>query len=263
MSKSPTKSLDGRVALVTGGSRGIGAQIAKRLAAEGAITAISFRRDLQAAEAVVSEIVANGGRAKAYCAPAEDSPASLKMLDGISSSFGPIDLLVSNAGTASTGRSVLDTQASEFDELMRVHALGPLTLIQAVLPGMRAASRADIIIISSATVVEAPANCAPYTMAKAALEVAARTLALEERAHGVRVNIVAPGLVDTDMGSRLVRAVRSGEALDVVHAAQPFGRVCTPADVAAVVAFLVSDGAGYVTRQRIAVDGGGHEPSII
>jgi NAD(P)-dependent dehydrogenase (short-subunit alcohol dehydrogenase family) len=227
------------------------------------MTAISYRRDVEAAEAVVSGIVGRGGRAAAHCAPAEDPLATLTMLERISSSFGPVDLLVSNAGTASTGRSVLDTKPAEFDELMRVRALGPVALIQAVLPGMRAASRADIIVISSAAVVEAPARCAPYTMAKAALEVAARTLALEERANGVRVNIVAPGLVDTEMGSRLARAVRPAEELGAVHASQPFGRVCTPDDVAALVAFLVSAEAGYVTRQRIAIDGGGHEPSII
>jgi NAD(P)-dependent dehydrogenase (short-subunit alcohol dehydrogenase family) len=260
---SPARPLDGRIALITGGSRGIGAHIATRLAADGAITAISYRRDAEAAEAVVSEIERCGGQATAYCAAVQDPLATATMLDEITSALGPIDLLVSNAGSASTGLSVVDTTRSEFSELMQIHALGPVALMQAVLPGMRAAPRADIIVISSATVVDAPAHCAPYTMAKAALDVAARTLAMEERTHGVRVNIVAPGLVDTDMGSRLARALHPSQKLDALHASLPFGRVCTPADVAAVVAFLVSDAAGYVTRQRISIDGGGREPSII
>jgi NAD(P)-dependent dehydrogenase (short-subunit alcohol dehydrogenase family) len=100
------------------------------------MTAISYRRDVEAAEAVVSAIARRGGQGRAYRAPAEDSLATATVVDEINSAFGPIDLLVSNAGTASTGRSVLDTEPPEFDELMRIHALGPVALMQAVRPRM-------------------------------------------------------------------------------------------------------------------------------
>jgi NAD(P)-dependent dehydrogenase (short-subunit alcohol dehydrogenase family) len=99
-------------------------------------------------------------------------------------------------------------------------------------------------------------------MAKAALEVAIRTLAREERGNGIRANIVAPGLVDTDMGSRLVSAVHGGQKLSDLKAHFPFGHVCQPEDVAAAVAFLISEDGSYITGQRIVVDGGGPDPAI-
>ena len=155
-----------------------------------------------------------------------------------------------------------DTEPDEYLRLMTVHALGPLALIRSLLPAMRARPRADIVVISSAITSAAPAFSAPYTMAKAAMEAAARTLAREERAHGIRVNVVAPGLVATDMGERLVRAV-DGRALHDLDAQYPFGRVCLPEDVAGVVAFLVSADSGYVTGQRLVVDGGGPDVGIV
>jgi NAD(P)-dependent dehydrogenase (short-subunit alcohol dehydrogenase family) len=175
--------------------------------------------------------------------------------------LGPIGILVSNAGTASRGRDVAGTLREEYLSLLAVHTLGPLALLREVLPDLRAAGRGDVVMISSATVDSAPAHAAPYTMAKAAMETAVRTLAREERRHGVRANIVAPGLVATEMGSRLVRA-STGGTLDDLDATSPFGRVCTPEDVAGVVAWLVSADAGYVTGQKILVDGGGPDVAI-
>ena len=115
-------------------------------------------------------------------------------------------------------------------------------------------------MISSVATVNLGANGAPYNMAKAALEALAATLAKEERQNGIHVNVVAPGLVETDMGIRLARAFtgdRSLQDLRSLDAGAPFGRVCQPADVAAVVVWLCSERAGYVTGQRIQVDGGG------
>jgi NAD(P)-dependent dehydrogenase (short-subunit alcohol dehydrogenase family) len=184
------------------------------------------------------------------------------MCDAVLKRFGAVDLLVSNAGSASRGNTVADSSLSEFERLLRIHTFGPLHLIRRLLPGLRHAVRGDIVAISSTTVTDAPAKGAPYTMAKAALEVGIRTLAREERGNGIRANIVAPGLVDTEMGSRLVHAVHAGQKLSDLHTSFPFGHVCQPDDVAAAVAFLTSADGSYITGQRIVVDGGGPEPSM-
>jgi NAD(P)-dependent dehydrogenase (short-subunit alcohol dehydrogenase family) len=256
-------ALAGRTALVTGGSRGVGRAIAVRLAAEGAAVAVNYRRDAGAAEEVVAEIEKAGGRARAYRASVGDADAVAEMTDAVHADLGPVDLLVSNAGTASRGEAIGDTDDDEYLRLLRVHTLGPLALVRGLLPDLRRAGRADVIVISSAIVPDAPANGAAYTMAKAALEAAARTLAKEERAHGIRVNIVAPGLVATDMGDRLVAATAGGATIADLDARYPFGRVARPEDVAGVVAFLATADAGYVTGQRIQVDGGGPDHGIV
>jgi NAD(P)-dependent dehydrogenase (short-subunit alcohol dehydrogenase family) len=125
---------------------------------------------------------------------------------------------------------------------------------------MRQRPRGDIVMISSVATTHMAANGAPYNMGKAALEALASTLAHEERANGIHVNVVAPGLVETEMGVRLARAFTGNRELvnlRSLDAAAPFGRVCQPSDVAEVVLWLCTDGAGYVTGQRIEVDGGG------
>jgi NAD(P)-dependent dehydrogenase (short-subunit alcohol dehydrogenase family) len=240
--------LTGRTALVTGGSRGVGAGIARRLARDGASVAVHYQRDARAAAA--------------FQASMDDFDTVDQMCDAVLQRFGAVDLLVSNAGSASRGNTVANSSLSEFDQLLRIHTLGPLHLIRRLLPELRRAVRGDIVAISSTTVTDAPANAAPYTMAKAALEVAIRTLAREERGEAIRANIVAPGLVDTEMGARLVHAVHTGQKLSDLHAAFPFGHVCQPDDVASAVAFLTSEEGSYITGQRIVVDGGGPDPAI-
>jgi NAD(P)-dependent dehydrogenase (short-subunit alcohol dehydrogenase family) len=136
-----------------------------------------------------------------------------------------------------------------------VHLLGPLALIRAALPQLRTADRADVVAISSTITREFHRGAAAYTLAKSALEAAALTLAREEREHGIRVNIVAPGLVATDMGERLVAATAGGTITEL-EPSYPFGRTCRPPDVAAIVAFLASQDGEYITGQRITVDGG-------
>lgn len=256
------RPLEGRVALVTGGSRGLGAGISRRLARDGAAVAVNYRRDRQAASDVVDEIRRSGGVAHEYCAPVDDEEAVTKMLAAVRQDIGPPDLFISNAGIASRGSSVSDTDPAELQRLMNVHAFAPARMLQALLPDMRLAGRSDVILISSIATTGFPAMSAPYTMAKAALEALGHTLAREEREHGVRVNIVAPALLDTPMGERLVRAVRTDQTLQDLHASYPFGRVCQPEDVASVVAFLCSPLNGYMTGQRITVDGGGQSPPL-
>jgi len=252
--------LNGRVALVTGGGRGIGRGVSQLLAANGATIAVNYRRDREAAEDVVATIRADGGEAHAYAASIDDADADQQMVAAIVADFGAVDILVCNAGIASRGQSVVDTDPVEMQRVVATHAFGAHHLSRLVLPSMRNRGRGDIVMISSVATSHMSANGAPYNMAKAALEALALTLAHEERRHGVHVNIVAPGLVETDMGVRLARAMTGNRALPDLRSLDersPFGRVCQPNDVANVVLWLCSDGAGYVTGQRIECDGGG------
>jgi NAD(P)-dependent dehydrogenase (short-subunit alcohol dehydrogenase family) len=179
------------------------------------------------------------------------------MVDAVLADFGYVDVLVNNGGLASRGDAVADTDPAELARVVATHALGPHHLCRLVLPSMRTRPRGDIVMVSSVATVHHAANGAPYNMGKAALEALAFTLAKEERRHGIHVNVVAPGLVDTDMGERLVKAVRGVTDIRTLDASSPFGRVCQPVDVARVVLWLCSEGAGYVTGQRIQCDGGG------
>jgi NAD(P)-dependent dehydrogenase (short-subunit alcohol dehydrogenase family) len=149
--------------------------------------------------------------------------------------------------------------------VVATHAFGPHHLSRVALPHIRARAagivgRGDIVMISSVATSSMGANGAPYNMGKAAMEALAFTLAKEERPHGIHVNVVAPGLVETDMGVRLARAFtgnRDMPDLRALDAGSPFGRVCQPVDVANVVLWLCSPGSGYVTGQRIECNGGG------
>jgi NAD(P)-dependent dehydrogenase (short-subunit alcohol dehydrogenase family) len=250
-------SLEGRVALVTGGSRGIGRAIALGLAEDGADVAVNYRRDREAADETVAAIEALGRRALAVQGSVDSLEDDRRIVAEATEALGPIDILVNNAGLASRGQSVLDTDPTELERVVRTHALGPHHLCQAVLPGMRTRPRGDIVMISSAATSTHGANGAPYNMGKAAMEALAYTLAKEERDHGIHVNVVAPGIVETEMGRRLVKATQGISDMRELDASMPFGRVCQPEDVAAVVRFLVSEGAGYVTGEKLQVHGGG------
>jgi 3-oxoacyl-[acyl-carrier protein] reductase len=246
--------LSGRVALVTGGSRGIGRAIAWSLAEAGADVAIVYRRDEAAAKETIAGIERHGVKARAYRASVDSVEECRRLAAAAAENLGGIGVLVHSAGVASRGGAVADTHASELARVMGVHAFGAHHICQAVLPWLRRGDRGDIVLISSAITSVYPPYGAPYSMAKAAMEALAHTLAKEERGNGVHVNIVAPGLVDTEMGRRLVKATMGVEDIRERDAASPFGHVCSPEEVAQVVRFLVS--AGYVTDQRVVVDGG-------
>lgn len=250
-------SLAGRVALVTGGSRGIGRAIALALAEDGADVAVNYRRDAEAARETVAAIEKGGRRARAYAASVDDGEACARMVEEALAELGPVDILVHNAGIASRGHSVARTDPAELERVMRVHALGPHRLCQLVLPSMKTRPRGDVIMISSVATLHHPAGGGPYSMAKAAMESLAFTLAKEVKRHGIRVNVVAPGLVETEMGRRLMKATAGVQDLRQIDATMPFGRVCQPEDVANAVRWLVSDRAGYVTGEKLNVWGGG------
>lgn len=250
-------NLAGRTALVTGASRGIGRGIALALARAGADVAVNYTRDAEAAAETVAEIVALGRKAKAYQASVADEGASTAMVAAIEADFGPLAILINNAGIASRGRTVADTDAAEVEKLLAIHAVGAHRISRLALPQLRQHDRSDIVIISSVATLGHAANGAPYNMAKAAGEALALTLAKEEVRNGVRVNIVAPSLTVSDMGERLARAITGNDDIHHLDAKFPFGRVPTPDDVAAAVLWFVSDANPYCSGQKLNIDGAG------
>jgi NAD(P)-dependent dehydrogenase (short-subunit alcohol dehydrogenase family) len=250
-------NLKGRRALVTGGHHGIGRAIALGLAADGADVAITYRSGADRAEECVREISGMGRRSVAIRAELDVLPELERAAAAVLTEFEAVDILVHNAGLDFPGAEVVDTEESELDRLMRINAYVPHQLSRRLIPGMRTRPRGDIVILSSVVTQIQGARYAPYAMSKAAVEALASVLAKEERVYGIRVNIVAPGLVETEMGQRYVDAISDTGDIRDFDSVVPYGRVCQPDQVANVVRFLVSDGASYVNGQTIYVDGGG------
>ncbi len=253
--------LAGRVALVSGGGRGIGRAISLALAADGAAVAVNCRRDTDAAQATVDQIVHSGGKARIYHATVDDYDHAAAMVALVEQELGPVSILVNNAGIASRGLSVVDTEPAELRRVVATHAFGSHYLSKLVIPKMRSLDRGDIVMISSVASRGLAANGGPYNMAKAAMEALAVTLSREERPNGIRVNIVAPGLVETEMGRRLMKATAGITDMRTLDPTMPFGKVCQPEDVANVVRFLVSNQNTYITGEKIYCDGGWPQPA--
>ena len=248
-------SLNGRVAIVTGGNRGIGRGIALGLAQDGADVAVNYRRDEEGALQTVADLEALGVKAIAYQAPVDDYEAVREMVATVAADFGHIDILVNNAGIASRGNSVAETEPAEFERVVRTHTFGTFYATHEVIPHLRERPRGDIVMISSAATRRWMGNGAPYNVGKAGIEAIANGVAKEELRNNIRVNIVAPGLVESEMGRRLAAATRGVKDLRDIDETSPFGHVCQPEDVANVVRYLVSDLNTYVTGERIYVDG--------
>jgi NAD(P)-dependent dehydrogenase (short-subunit alcohol dehydrogenase family) len=248
--------LKGRVALVTGGSRGIGRAVALALAADGADVAVTYRKDEDSARSAVSDIESAGRRGAMFAADVVDPEATTALAQRVLGEFGPVDVLVHSAGIASRGHSVASTDVAEVVRLFNTHTLAAFILAKELIPAMREAPRGDIVMISSSATSRMAPNSSPYNIGKAGLEALAMTLAKEERRNGIHVNVVAPGLVETEMGRRLVKGAMGVDDIHTLDAGSPFGHVCTPEEVADVVRFLVSGGGGYVTGVKITVDGG-------
>lgn len=245
----------GKTAFITGGGRGIGKGIALALAGEGADIAFNYRRDIEAAKSTGGEIVALGRKALSIQADVTDyeqvKAAVMKTVD----TFGRIDILVNNAGIASRGRFVADTDAEEMERLFKIHVMGAFYFIKEALPVMRKQERGDIINISSVSPFSCPAGHAPYATAKAGLNALSSVLAKEELGHNIRVNTIACGLIETDMGKRMVKGATGMDIKDLAKNL-PFGRVCRPEDVGNLCAFLCSDEGGYISGHPIFLDGG-------
>jgi 3-oxoacyl-[acyl-carrier protein] reductase len=238
--------LNNRIALVTGGSRGIGRAIALALANVGVGVAVNYRERAEEAASVVEGIHQSGGKAVAVGADVSVASSVQSMVSAIEEQLGPIDILVNNAGIAPMC-GIDDITEGDFDRTIAVNLKSAFLCTQAVLPGMRARRWGRLINISSIGArIGSGSISVAYAAAKAGLEGLTRGYALRLAPEGVTVNTVAPGLIDTEMGKPLIEAG--------VAARIPVGRVGTGDDIAQVVLLLVQD--SYITGQTIAVNGG-------
>jgi 3-oxoacyl-[acyl-carrier protein] reductase len=242
--------VEGRVALVTGGGRGIGRAIAVRLAEGGAKVAIAYRANDVAAEEtaeLVRDVGAGGELFKGDVASPEDVEALVK---GVGEAFRPVEILVNNAGTT-RDNIMLRMKDAEFDDVIRTNLKGTYLCTRAVLRRMVRARWGRIVNISSVVGLLGNAGQANYAASKAGIIGFTKSVAREVAGRGITVNAVAPGYVETELTGSLSKNIK-GQIMGQV----PMGRFGKPQEIAEVVAFLAGDRAGYVTGQTISVDGG-------
>ena len=235
--------LKGRTALVTGGSRGIGAAVCRALAASGAAVAINCREQIGQAEQLAGEIVRQGGRAIVVPADVSQREAVAAMVERVAAGLGPVDILVNNAGIAIT-RGIEDLTEEDFDRTILVNLKSVFLCTQAVLPSMRARKWGRIVNISSGAARGAGAIGPHYNASKAAMEGMTRGYAARLVKEGITVNAVAPSLIETDM--------MKGQPQLVSRI--PLGRFGQPEEVAKAVMMLIDN--PYMTGQTIAMSGG-------
>ena len=243
-----SKQLEGKIALITGGSRGIGAAIAKRLAADGANVAITYTKRADAAASVVKEIERGGGKAIALQADATDADAVEAAVERTVATFGRLDILVNNAGTA-IPKTFEETTLDELDRLIDINVRGTFVATQAALKHMKSGGR--IIMIGSAVGerVMVP-GLVPYSATKGAVKMFSQGLSREVGSRGITVNNIQPGPIDTELNpaaGEWAAPQKAGTALD------RYGHV---EEVAALVAFVAGPESSYITGANLTVDGG-------
>ena len=241
---------DGRVAIVTGGGRGIGRAVAVRLAREGAQVAISYRSNDAAAEEAAEEVRGAGVRCEIFKGDVAE-PGDVKALfDGVTEAFGRVDILVNNAGVT-RDNLMMRMKEEEFDEVLRTNLKGTYLCTRAAMRPMVRARWGRIINVSSVVGLVGNAGQANYAASKAGIIGFTKSVAREVAQRGITANVVAPGYVETELTGGLPEGTK-----DQIRAQVPAGRFGEPEEVAEVVAFLAGEGAGYLTGQTLAVDGG-------
>lgn len=249
---SPLQGLEDRVAVVTGGSRGIGRAIARELARQGVAVAVNYTANAPAAASVVSEIERDGGQAMAIQADVSDRAAVEVMIQTAVQCFGGVDILVNNAGIDVAG-SVLDTTDADWERTFSVNARGCFLCTQIAARVMIDTGRGgQIINISSLNAHLGWIARAAYSASKGAIEAFTRCCARDLGPHGITVNAVAPGAIRTDIwGDTLTPGAEKAQAVRVA-----LGHIGEPEDVAGIVVFLASSAARFITGEVILVDGG-------
>ena len=241
-------SLNGKTALVTGASRGIGRAIALRLAEDGANVAVIYAGSADKAKAVVNEITALGVNAKAYRCNVADSAAVNETVKAVTNDLGKIDILVNNAGITRDGL-MLRMKDEDFDAVLDTNLKGAFNMIRACYSGFIRKKSGRIINISSVSGIMGNAGQANYSASKAGVIGLTKSVARELASRGITCNAVAPGFIQTDMTENL------GDNNPLLNSI-PLGRMGKPEDIAAAVAFLASDSAAYITGEVLKVDGG-------
>ncbi len=239
-----------KTALITGASRGIGRATALCLAANGYAVAVNYNTDKAAAEAVCAEIMAGGGRAVAFKADIGEEAAAIELCRAAEAELGAIDLLVNNAGVAAAGFFDACTY-QQWRRIFAVNVDGAFFCSRAVLPGMIHRKSGNIINISSIWGIVGASCEVAYSASKGALIAMTKALAKEVGPSGIRVNCVAPGVIDTDMNANLDEAAMCELAEET-----PLGVIGTPEDIAEAVVFLASEKSRFVTGQVISPNGG-------
>jgi 2-dehydro-3-deoxy-L-rhamnonate dehydrogenase (NAD+) len=238
------------VAIITGSARGIGRATAWELAERG-ITTVIADRDHERAEHVASELCAAGHEALAVEVDVSQRRSVSEMVDAVLAAFDRIDVLVNNAGIAGRTASLLEVTDSDWDEMMAVDLKSVYLCCQAVLPGMIERRSGAIVNVASIAGKEGNPNMVPYSTAKAGVIGLTKALAKEVAPHGIRVNAVAPAVIETDILQQL-----TPQQVEYMKSRVPLGRLGKPEEVAAVIAFLASEKASFVTGQCYDVSGG-------
>jgi 3-oxoacyl-[acyl-carrier protein] reductase len=243
-------SIEGKIAVVTGSSRGIGRAIALRLAAEGATVVVNYRNDEAAARGVVDQIEANGGESIAVQADVSQTTEAQALIDAAKAAFGRIDILVNNAGTT-RDTLIMRMSEEEWDIVIDTNLKGTFNCIKAVTRQMMRQREGRIVNITSIAGIGGNPGQANYASAKAGIIGLTKTVAKELGSRGITCNAVAPGFVPTDLTAAL-----PDDLIQMGIDRTPLGRLGTTEDCAAAVAFLVSPDASFITGQVLAVDGG-------
>ncbi|MCQ2140365.1 MAG: 3-oxoacyl-[acyl-carrier-protein] reductase [Bacteroidales bacterium] len=241
--------LDGKIALVTGASRGIGKAIALKLASEGADVAFTYGRSKEGALAVAAEIEAMGRKAIAYASDARSFADAHSVVEQVVADFGRIDILVNNAGITKDGLLLRMTE-EQWDDVIEVNLKSVFNYSQAVVPVMARQRSGSIICMSSVVGEHGNAGQCNYSASKAGIIGLTKSIAKEMGARGIRANCIAPGFIETDMTAALPQELRDQYAKTI-----PLRRAGTPDDVAKVALFLASDLSSYVSGQVINVCG--------